>query len=276
MFRGGDSLISLDLRVHPAPIARKQYYGQTPIAASTHFPFFFVMPFGSTALTSSSDKLLVSDKRHELFFMRTEFLMTIFARKASIGVCGKAFGMATKGDLPTQKQQEGHTQKRPCIKIGDKHIRGKHHGIIPIIDTAIGTASVFHKPCLKRTEKQYSDHIANTVSKADQNQDPRVYGLRHIEDTDRGIEHKPHGGNRQSALPRLQPWFIFPCRLIVSCKLLLAPGTFYARREESQDHFDSVDQPYHRREPDRIFITAEYSIGVFDAICYIQRQCRSK
>lgn len=119
--------------------------------------------------------------------MQAELLTAVLARKAGIGVRGKAFGMEAKGDLPAQKQQDGHTQKRPRIKAWDKHERSKHHGKIPIIDTAIRAASVFHKPRLKRTEKQYADHIANTVSEADQNQYPRIYDLGHIESAYCGI-----------------------------------------------------------------------------------------
>ena len=110
--------------------------------------------------------------------------------------------------------------------MGDENERCEHHCEIPIIDPAIGAASVFHKPSLKRAEKQYADHIANAVGEGDEDQDARIYDTREIENSDYSVECKPSHGDSEGALPRLKARSAFGCGNEISCELLLTAGAF--------------------------------------------------
>lgn len=95
-----------------------------------------------------------------------ELFGAVFAGKAIVGRFVKPLGMKLVKNLPHQKQKKRYPQKAPGIKRGDEEKRREHHRKIPVINTTARTATVFHKPRLEGTEKQYTYHIANRIEKA--------------------------------------------------------------------------------------------------------------
>ena len=103
-----------------------------------------------------------------------QLFLTVFAGKASIGMIGKALGVAAQRDLPAHQKQQRHSHQTPCIAFRDKDQRREHHREIPVIDPANGAASIFHDPNLEWAEKQNADHVTYAVKQADQHHDPAV------------------------------------------------------------------------------------------------------
>ena len=113
------------------------------------------------------------------------------AGEAGVGLFEKALGMQAEGELPNEQQQEGKSQKTPCIQARQKDERGEHHGIIPVVDAAASAAFVLHKPGLEGAEEENADHVADRVEKADEEQNTAVDQMRVIEHADQGVQRDP-------------------------------------------------------------------------------------
>ena len=112
--------------------------------------------------------------------MLTELFVAVFAGNAGVGRLGEAFGVASVGQFPTEQKQERHQNEAICVRMRNEYEGREHHREIPVVDSAVGTASVFHKPGLEGTEKEDTDHIANAICKCYKDQYSRVDNIRKI------------------------------------------------------------------------------------------------
>ena len=158
--------------------------------------------------------------------MVAEFFLTVFATDAFIGGIREAFGVKTECDLPAQQKKERERQKCPRIGARDEDERGKHHREIPVIDAAIGAATVFHEPSLEGAEKQNANEIADTISEGDEDEDARVDDLQKVKCANRSVQKDPSRRHREGANARYEHGFGFARRNVVARKLLLATGAF--------------------------------------------------
>ena len=148
--------------------------------------------------------------------------------------------------LPLDQQRNGQCQQAPVKQRGDKQERRKHHGIVPVINAAGNTAFVLHKPCLERTEKQNTDHVAHGIGQTDQQENTAVDKAREVQHADDAVEHDPRNGNRREGAP------VVPGRgrrgggLIIFRKLLLTSHALYAGGEETQHHLHGKNDPYEK------------------------------
>ena len=106
---------------------------------------------------------------------------------ASVRRLGKAFGMAAVIPFPANQDRQRQCDEAIRIGVRNEDQRREHHREIPIINPAVGTASVFHKPRLERAEKEDADHIANTVCKGDEDQNSLIYDTGEIENSDYSV-----------------------------------------------------------------------------------------
>ena len=112
--------------------------------------------------------------------MLTELFVAVLTRNAGVGRLGKAFGVASVGQFPTEQKQKRERNEAIRIRMLNEYEGRKHHREIPVVDTAVGTASVFHKPGLEGAEKEDADHIANAVRESYEYQYSRVDNIRKI------------------------------------------------------------------------------------------------
>ena len=119
--------------------------------------------------------------------MVAELFLAVFAGEAFVRFLGKSLGVEKCRRLPKDEKQKRYAEKAIGEKARDEHHRGEHHGVIPVIDAAAATALVFHKPGLKRAEKQNSDHVAHRVEKADEKQDSLVDEAEEKEKADQSV-----------------------------------------------------------------------------------------
>ena len=158
--------------------------------------------------------------------MLAQLFVTMLTGNASVRRLGKAFGVAAVVPFPANQDRQRKCDEAIRIWVRNEDQRCEHHCEIPIVDSAIGTASVFHKPRLERAEKEDADHIANTVCEGDEDQNSRIYYIREIKDSDYSVECKPSRRNGEGALPRLKARSFLRGWDKISCELLLTTGTF--------------------------------------------------
>ena len=134
--------------------------------------------------------------------MVAEFFLAILTTDALVGGFREAFGAQVEGDLPAKKQKKRESKERPCVGARNEDERCEHHCEIPVIDAAIGTASVFHKPSLEGAEKQDADHIAHAVSEGDENENACVNNMGVVQEANHRVEGDPDRSHSESALSR--------------------------------------------------------------------------
>ena len=172
----------------------------------------------------------------------------MLARNAGICCLGEAFGMALVIPFPTEQKHQRERDEAISVGMRNEYERREHHCKVPIVDSAIGAAAVFHKPRLEGAEKEDANHIANAVGKSDQDQNSCIYNIGKIKRADRAVKRKPSRNNGKGALPRLKARLFGFGRDEIACKLLLASGTFKLRGKESASHFNGVNYPYHNEK----------------------------
>jgi hypothetical protein len=72
-------------------------------------------------------------------------------------------------NLPSEKQGERAGKQAIGVPARNENERGEHHRKIPVVYTARTATAVFHKPRLKRTEKQYAYNVAYGKRQSNQN-----------------------------------------------------------------------------------------------------------
>ena len=107
----------------------------------------------------------------------------MLARNAGICCLGETFGMALVIPFPTEQKHKRECDEAISVGMRNEYERREHHCEVPIIDSAIGAAAVFHKPRLKWAEKEDANHIANAVGKGDQDQNSCIYNICKIKRT---------------------------------------------------------------------------------------------
>ena len=123
--------------------------------------------------------------------MLAELLLTICAGETAVCFLSKALRMSFQRDLPANEQQQRKTEQTPCIESGNKQERREHHCVIPVIDPAGRAAAIAHHPCLKRAEKQNTDHIADCIRHTDQQKNPLIDPSRQIRRADCTVQKQP-------------------------------------------------------------------------------------
>ena len=107
--------------------------------------------------------------------MMAKLFLAVFAGKGCVRALRESLGITAHRNLPSQQQKQRHKKQTPGISVRYKYEGSEHHREIPVIYPAYRTATVFHHPHLKRTEKQNAYHIAHAVGKAYQYQDTLIY-----------------------------------------------------------------------------------------------------
>ena len=105
-------------------------------------------------------------KAFKLPFVMTQFFFTVCTGKAAVCCFRKALRIKLVCNFPSDKQNDCTSQYTQVKRVLCKHQRCKHHCIVPVVYTAGCAAFVFHKPCLKRAEKQNANHITGGICKA--------------------------------------------------------------------------------------------------------------
>ena len=134
--------------------------------------------------------------------------------------------MQVKCYFPTEKQDHGHYQETPCIPPLHKKERGKHHGVVPVVDPAGAAAFILQEPGLKRAEKQNTYHIAHRVKKADKQKDTLINYIGKVERTDYAVENYPRKDNSRRGFFAVQLDFFDFCRNEIASELLLTAHAF--------------------------------------------------
>ena len=120
--------------------------------------------------------------------MLAKLFLTIATRQAAIRVFREPFGIETVQQFPLQQEKQGHAENAPTPSVHKENERREHHRIIPIIDTAIGTAFAVQYPCLEGTEEKHANHIADPVRKTDEDEYSLVEYPCIVQDTKRAVE----------------------------------------------------------------------------------------
>lgn len=123
--------------------------------------------------------------------MLTKLFLTVCAGQAAIRIFRKPLREKAVQKLPLQQEQQGHAENTPTPRIYKENERRKHHCVIPIIDTAIGTAFAAQYPRLEGTEEEHANHIAHPVRKADKDEYPLVEYPYVVQNPKRSVERKP-------------------------------------------------------------------------------------
>lgn len=152
---------------------------------------------------------ILFEKMSKLNFVMAKLFLAVCTGKARVCVLGKSFGMDKDRKLPANKKQERNSEKRPRVNVFDKNEGSKHHCVIPIVDTAASAALVFHKPSLKRAEKEDTDHIADRIEKADEEKYSAINDICKIKRADRPVKQQPDERHEQGRFPRLPIGRIF-------------------------------------------------------------------
>ena len=181
--------------------------------------------------------------------MTAEFFLAVRAVQATVGGRGKALGVQPIGDLQSQKKRQSASEHAVCIPACHKRKRCEHHGKIPVVDTAGGTAPILHYPGLEGTEEKYTDNIAHRITDGNNDQNAPVNDARVVQNPDHGVERKPHRCYQRGSLPRL---ILRHTRLthalVIPRKLLLASHAFQLGRKETEEHFSDTEHPNNGRQ----------------------------
>ena len=102
--------------------------------------------------------------------MLAKLFFTVRTGQALIRVFRKPLREKAVQELPLQQKQQGYAENTPPPRIDKENEGRKHHGVVPIIDTAIGTALTMQNPRLERTEEKHANHIAYPVRKANKDE----------------------------------------------------------------------------------------------------------
>lgn len=216
----------------------------------------------------------------QLLFVVAELFGAIRAGKRVVALLAKAFGVSAVKIFPLEKKNERESEKRPRINVGYVDERCEHHSVIPVINTAGGTAFVLHKPRLKRAEKQNADYVAHRVQKRNQEQNTPIYYVGVVKNAEHGVESDPRGKYREGYYTGLHfraLLGIFPrARSVISRKLLLTAHAFNFIGKEAQNHFCDEKQPYNAYQNMIVLKSAEGLPRVINAVYDIHDRCRNK
>lgn len=179
----------------------------------------------------------------QLFLVGAESFFTVGAFQAVVGFLVKPFRMTVVNDLPFDQQCQTQKAQAPGEETGDKEKRGKHHGIVPVVDPAGTAALVVQKPGFKRTEKQNADHVTHGVDQTGQKQNTPVNDMDKVESADNAVESQPTKSRQAYTFAVIGDRGGGSRRDVILGELLLTPHTLDMGGEEAQHHFQSENQP---------------------------------
>lgn len=215
-------------------------------------------------------------KLPQLLFVMTQLLLAVPARERCIGRFGKPFRRSMQPDFPADKEDQGHTKKTPGEWMRNKQKRREHHKKVPVINPAIRTTSIFHHPHLEWTEKQNTDHIADTVGQADQDQNALIDQFCKVQGTDNTVQNHP-GNDYGNRPPPGQKFGLFSARgFIITLKLLLAPHAFQPGRKKTACHLHGVNHSDQSEKPVSPLKSAEQLSRIPHAADNVHHQCCGK
>ena len=99
--------------------------------------------------------------------MLAKLLVAMAAGGVGVGRCGESLGMAVVGPFPTDQNRQRKRDEAIRVGVWDENKGREHHREIPIVDAAVGAASILHKPGLERAEKQDTDDVAHRKADTD-------------------------------------------------------------------------------------------------------------
>ena len=184
--------------------------------------------------------------------------------------------MQTDAGFPKDKQEQGNAEQTPCVEVGQKDQRGKHHGVIPVVNTAGAAAFIFHEPCLEWAEEENADHITDRIEQTDEKQNARIEDIGIIKCADDRVQQKPHSGDGKGAFGRIQfDCFVFGRNEIFS-ELLLTPHAFIVRGEEAKNHADHKEDPDDTENERSVLADSEGRGVPIGTMENIQPRCREQ
>ena len=74
--------------------------------------------------------------------MSARLFLAVLTRERCIRILGESFGIELIGDFPYQKKQQRKTEQAPGVIVRYENKRGKHHCIVPVVYSTVGTAFV--------------------------------------------------------------------------------------------------------------------------------------
>ena len=195
---------------------------------------------------------ILAKEAAKLAFMVAELFLAMGAGEALVGLLVKALGMQMRRQLPEEEKQKRNAEKPPREIMRNEDQGREHHRIIPVVNAAAATALILHKPGLERTEEEDTDHIADRIEEADEEENSIVDHREEIQCADRAVQKDPgkrhHPNGKRTALSALRAL----ARNIVFRKLLLASHALKRGGKEAEDHFhkdnhaDKADQDHQR------------------------------
>jgi hypothetical protein len=132
--------------------------------------------------------------------------------------------------------------------VRDKEEGGKHHCVIPVVDTAVRTTLVLEEPVTDRTEEEDTYNIAHTVRKGDEYKYSRIKYAREVEDSEQKIQSYPAECKDYERLVGGKARFFLACGYVVSLELLLTTYGFELRGEDTEYHTREEEYPHNAPE----------------------------
>ena len=227
--------------------------------------------FNARSVSETADQFLILlPEALQLLLMVAELFLTGPAGHAGIGPDREPLRMQMIGDLPSGQEDQGHAQQAPGIQMRQEQEGREHHGVIPVIDAAVRTASVLQDKGLERTKEQDADHITDTVCQANQYKDIPVNDLLKEEKSEQPVQGQPGSSRGESTPGRHQIQLRPSGGLIIPGELFLRTHTLQFRREESQDHFDRVYDPDDQQEPAVLLQSLVKAVPASDPVGYTE------
>ena len=81
-----------------------------------------------------------------------------------------------------------------------EYIGSEHHSEVPVIYSAIGTATALQEKDVEGTPEEYAYHIANAVSKAYEEEYSRIYYAKEVERAEYAVKSCPSKESEKNSL----------------------------------------------------------------------------
>ncbi len=152
--------------------------------------------------------------------------------------------MEVESQFPSNQKNKRSEDQRIRVIGWDKDQGSKHHGVIPIVDSAGSAAFIFQNKGLEGTEKQNTDHITNRIDESDNEKYSTVEDSCKIQTAEEKVQCTP-GKKCIARTPRLCYCGIanISGRDEGFRKLFLTSHAFDTGREKAEDHFYNINDP---------------------------------
>lgn len=206
---------------------------------------------------------LVRKQSLDRALMHAKAFVAAAARKVGVRLFSEAVGIAVVVHFPFDQKRKSAEEQRERPEASDEHQRREHHGIVPVVDTAVRAARVLHDERLEGAPEQDADDVRYGIEHRDDDEDARIDDLVEIKHANSAIERDPEDSYHHHVAEVLLPDLLlsptedtrylfrkrcFRAGLVVLEELLLAAGAFIAVGEEAADHLRNESDPYHDEE----------------------------